>query len=357
MLKVNRAFEELTPEGAYLVLDKANELERQGKDIIHLEIGQPDFPTPNNIVFAGVSALQKGQTKYTSPLGILPLRERLAEIHGVTTDQVAITPSGKTAIFVAMSAILEKGDHVYYPNPGFPTYRALIEYLGCIPQDKITKDTKLIIINSPSNPTGKILSKSEMEIIKKNDCWVITDEMYSEIVYQEYQSYYDMCEREKTILVNGFSKTYSMTGWRIGYMAFPERLKSSIECFLTHTVGCTATFTQIAALEALNGDKKPIARMIFEFEKRRDFLVEGLNNIPGIVCPMPLGAFYVFPKIMFPNMTCTLMSNYLLENGVAVLPGKSFGAKGNGHIRISYATSMENLKEGIRRIKVALEYL
>jgi len=357
MLSLNKAFEELTPEGAYVILDKATELERQGKNIIHLEIGQPDFPTPNNIVDAGVSALQSGQTRYTSPLGILPLRKKLAQIHGVSSDQIAITPSGKTAIFVAMSAILEKGDHVYYPNPGFPTYRALIDYLGCIPQDKITKDTKLIIINSPSNPTGKIFSKGEIELIKKNDCWVITDEIYSQIVYQDYTSYYDLCDKEKTILVSGFSKTYSMTGWRIGYMAFPERLKSFVDCFLTHSVGCTATFTQLAALEALTGSQEPIKRMIYEFQKRRDYVVEALNGIPGVVCPYPRGAFYVFPNVSFYKMKSSMIADHLLNNGVAVLPGTAFGSKGEGFIRISYATSMEKLREGIKRIKVALEYL
>jgi len=357
MSKVSDCLNKLTPEGAYVVLNKANQLEAMGKSIIHFEIGQPDFPTPKNIVDAGIDAIISGKTRYTSPLGIFELRNEIAKKHKVSVEQVAITPSGKTAIFVAMAALLNKGDHVHYPNPGFPTYRALIDYFDCVPQDKITNLTKLIILNSPSNPTGEVLGHNEMIAIKKHDTYVITDEMYSELSYGDYESYYGLSNKDKTILVNGFSKTYAMTGWRIGYMVFPKEMTEKIDCFLTHTVGCTATFTQYAALEALRGDQNSVKKMKFEFEKRRDYIVEFLNSIPGVTCKKPEGAFYAFPNISFFKKTSDEIAKHLLDEGVAVLPGTAFGDKGEGYIRISYATSMENIMEGLRRIKVALSIL
>jgi len=353
MLNLNKNFDSFTSGGSYAVMEKAAKLEKKGKSIIHFEIGQPDFPTPETIVLAGISALKKGYTKYNPPLGIMPLRERLAKIHNVSSHQIAITPSGKTALFAAMSAVLNKGDHVYYPDPGFPTYRILTKYFGCIPQDKITNKTKLIILNSPNNPTGNVMTKKEMHEINKHNSWVITDEIYSHIVYGNYVSYYDICNTKKTILVHGFSKTYSMTGWRIGYLAFPKELEEKMDCFLTHMVGCTATFTQYAALEAVQGSQISVAEMVAEFKKRRDYIIKALLDIPGVICPKPDGAFYVFPDISSFGKTSAEIADYLLKNGVAVLPGTLFGKNGEGNIRLSYATNWKNIKEGIKRMKIA----
>lgn len=354
--------DKLTHEGAYLVLNQATKLEGLGKNIIHLEIGQPDFPTPKNIVDAGISALIDGKTKYSPPLGVYSLREEIANKHNISPGQVAVTPSGKAAIFMAMSTVLSPHDEVLYPNPGFPTYKALIEYLGCraVPYKQLsqvpglhTKKTKLIIINSPSNPTGEIGTYSELLAITNLNSMVMTDEIYSDIVYGDYQSYYDIADKDKTILVSGFSKSYSMTGWRIGYMAFPPGLEDKIDCLLTHTIGCTATFTQHAAIEALSGPQDSVKEMVKEFKVRRDYIVEELNKIDNVTCATPQGAFYVFPKINHDKSSAWI-ADYLLKNGVAVLPGSAFGSGGEGYLRLSYATSITNLTEGIRRLKIAL---
>ncbi|MFH2085544.1 MAG: pyridoxal phosphate-dependent aminotransferase [bacterium] len=376
-------------EGAYAVLSKATKLESAGKNIVHFEIGQPDFPTPQNIVDAGVKAITSGQTKYTSPLGIIPLREALAKRVSdtrhlsLTADNIAVCPSGKTAIFMAMAAVLEPGDEVIYPNPGFPTYQTLIDYLGCVRKpiplleensfsfdmqafhQSFSAKTKLIIINSPSNPTGGVMPQADLDeitqTIKGKNCWVMTDEMYASITYgnQPYPSFYAIPGvQDQTILVDGFSKTYAMTGWRIGYVAAPPSLIEKVDFLLTHTVGCTATFTQYAALEALTGSQEPVKQMVAEFNSRRDFVVKTLNDIPGVKCPIPEGAFYVFPNIKSFGKTSAEIATYLLETGgVALLPGTSFGEYGEGYLRISYATSMDKLEEGLTRVKNALAKL
>lgn len=379
----------LKPEGAYAVLSKATQLEREGKNIVHFEIGQPDFPTPKHITNAGIAALKKGFTKYTPPLGIFPLRKKLAEELNITRNvavsenNIAITPSGKTAIFVVMSAIIEKGDEVIYPDPGFPTYRTLIDYLDATPKPipiiestgfsfdmgvfrkRFSKKTKLIILNSPSNPTGGIIRSQDIEeiadMVKKTNCLVMTDEMYAKTIYDDitYPSFYRFKHlHNRTILVDGFSKTFSMTGWRIGYLSAPITLIEKIDYLLTHLVGCTATFTQYAALEALTGSKREVKHMVSEFERRRNFVVSRLNKIKGITCQVPQGAFYVFPNIKSFGKSSKWIANYLLEKaGVALLDGTSFGDYGEGYLRISYATSIENLKEGLNRIEKALQKL
>jgi len=379
----------LKAEGAYAVLNKATKLEIEGKNIIHFEIGQPDFPTPRNITNSAINALKKGLTKYNPPLGIMPLRKKIAlELNlsrniNITENQIAITPSGKTAIFIAMSSILEKGDEVIYPDPGFPTYRALTDYFSCVPKPiplleetgfsfdmerfkkNFSKRTKLIILNSPSNPTGGIIRKQDLmeiaEMVKNSSCWIMTDEMYSKTVYDnlQYPSFYSFSKlQDRIILVDGFSKTYSMTGWRIGYLSAPTKLIKKIDYLLTHTVGCTATFTQYAVLAGLNGSQRSLKKMVKEFEKRRNFVVSELNKIKGIKCQNPQGAFYVFPNVKFFKKSSKWLANYLLEKaGVALLDGTSFGEYGEGYLRISYATSMKNLKEGIKRIRKALNKL
>jgi len=376
----------LHPEGAYAVLSKATALETKDKKIIHFEIGQPDFPTPKNIADAGIKAIRQGFTKYNPPLGIMPLRKRIAEeineTRGldISEKQIAVTPSGKTAIFTVMAAVLEKGDEVIYPDPGFPTYHALIDFFGAsrksVPlleqnsfsidmrvfRKHFSKKTKLIILNSPSNPTGGVMPIKDLleitEAVKNTSCWVMTDEMYSKIIYDnlQYPSYYALKKvQDSTILVDGFSKAFSMTGWRIGYLSAPERIIDRIGYLLTHVVGCTATFTQYSVLAGLNGPKKPLREMVAQFEKRRNFVVDALNKIDGIVCRKPEGAFYVFPNIKSFKKSSKWLASYILEKaGVALLDGTSFGDFGEGYLRISYATSINNLKEGISRIKNAL---
>lgn len=374
--------------GSFAMLVKANALETKGKSIIHLESGQPDFPTPRHIIDAATTAMREGKTKYTPPLGILPLRTAIAETLAfknkvkITADNIAITPSGKTAIFAAASAVIEPGDEVIYPNPGFPVYETMIQFLGGKPvpvplleknnfsfdmkifKKRFSNKTKLIILNSPSNPTGGIIPKSDLQMIARairdTNCWVLTDEIYDNIVYDDsFTSFYGLDHvRDRTFLVNGFSKTFSMTGWRIGYLAAPKRVMEKMDYLLTHIVGCTASFTQYAALSAIKGSMKQSNLMVNEFKRRRDYLVPALNAIPGISCTVPLGAFYAFPNIMGFNKSSSWMADYLLNHaGVATLPGSDFGKYGEGYLRLSFATSMENLEVAVKEIKSALAKL
>lgn len=388
-LPVAQRMNVLQAEGAYSVLSQATALERTGKKIIHLEIGQPDFETPPHITQSGVDALYRGKTKYTPPLGIFEFREQIAKMItetrrvNTTVNQIAVTPSAKTAIFLALSALIEKGDEVLYPDPGFPTYATLIDFFGGkrkpIPllesrgfsfdmkllKASITKKTKLIILNSPSNPTGGVLPQKDLAEIAslaiQHNFWVITDEIYRDIVYGDLQwkSIYSLeGMKKRTIIVDGFSKTYAMTGWRLGFMVVPEEIIEKIDYLLTHTVGCTASFTQEAGITALTGPKTPIITMVTEFKKRRDYLVSALNSIPGVSCSMPNGAFYVFPNITSFNRSSKDIASYLLHTaGVALLDGTSFGMNGEGYLRISYATSMKKLEEGIGNIQKALKLL
>ena len=375
----------LAPEGAYAVLSKAQELERAGKSIIHLEIGQPDFSTPKHIVEAAVQALRSGKTKYTPPLGIVQLRQSVASFltssHGeVDYRQVAITPSGKTALFAAMAAVVNPGDEVIYPDPGFPTYKTLIEFFGAKPvpiplvetnhfsfdmavfRRRISGKTKLVILNSPSNPTGGVIPRKDLEEIADRiaatRAWVLSDEMYRKILYvnEPYTSIYSLPSmKSRTIIVDGFSKTYAMTGWRLGYLVAPTDIIAKIDYLLTHSVGCTASFTQEAGIAAIEGPQQQVTAMVTEFRKRRDYIVEALNSMKGIICQNPDGAFYVFPNIRAFGRTSKEIARYLLEEGgVALLDGTSFGAWGEGYLRLSYAASMDVLKEGISRIRTAL---
>ncbi len=373
-------------EAAYAVLAKAQELERKGKHIIHLEIGEPDFQTPEHIRESGIKAIEQGKTKYTPTLGIKELRQAIAEYitetRGVSVrpGEVVVTPSAKTAIYLAMTAILEKGDEVIFPNPGFPVYENMVDFLGCTPKPvpileenhfsfdlyafkkAITKKTKLIILNSPSNPTGGVLPKEDLamiaKLIKKTNAWVISDEIYSRIIYDNlpFHSFYSLPGvKERTILIDGFSKTYAMTGWRLGYFIMPERFMPHIENLLVNSIACTTTFVQWAGIEALNGSQKEVSSMVKEFEKRRNFIVKGLNEIPGITCQVPKGAFYVFPNIKSFGITSKKMADYILEKaGVAVLPGIAFGSYGEGYLRFSYANSIENIGKALKSIKQAV---
>ena len=380
-MKLASRMNNLGTETAFEVLAKAKALESQGKSIIHLEIGEPDFDTPSNIIKAAQNALSNGYTHYGPSPGLMEVRERIAQEVSetrnisVSANNVVITPGAKPIMFFAMLALIDEGDEVIYPNPGFPIYESMINFVGGIPVpmkllasnnfeidindivDQISPKTKLMIINSPNNPCGSVISKEDLttlaNLAKKNDFTILTDEVYRRFLYDgEYFSPVSVPGMtERTIILDGFSKTYSMTGWRAGFGVMPENLVEPISRLSTNSVSCTASFTQIATLEAMNGPQEEPMRMVDEFKKRRDVIVNGLNSIPGIECPMPGGAFYVFPSIEGTGMSSKQFANDLLEkHGVACLAGESFGEYGKGCIRFSFANSMENLNEALDRI-------
>jgi aspartate aminotransferase len=378
----------LKPEGAYAVLARAQALEAEGREIIHLEIGQPDFDTYPHIALAGVRAIATGKTRYNPPAGLPALRQAIARDAGqrrrvrFRPEQVVVAPGAKPLLTLPMLALLEGGDEVLYPDPGFPTYEAAIRLAGATPvpiplvEEKgfdldlaafdvqIGPRTRMILLNSPSNPTGGILSSQTLahvaEAARRHDCWVLSDEIYSRLAYDEAApsivSLAGMAER--TILADGFSKTYAMTGWRLGFGVMPQPLAQKLGLLLTHSVGCTATFTQYAGLEALLGPQDHVEAVRAAFRRRRDLIVDGLNAIPGIRCPMPRGAFYVFPNVESFGRPVEELAEYLLdEAGVAVLPGTAFGLNGQGHLRLSYANSAENIEKALERMERALRAL
>ena len=376
----------LEPEGAYEALARAQQLESKGREIIHLEIGQPDFQTFPNIGMKGIQAIAAGQTRYTPSAGIPELRKEIARYTSsrvgipFTPEQVVVGPGAKPLLFFPMMALLEPGDEAIYPDPGFPSYRAIIETMGAraIPialteesgfsfnmeafNKKVNEHTRLVIINSPSNPTGGIIPEDDLvemcEAAKKYDFWVLSDEIYTRLIYTEKPvlSIVSLPEmKDRTIIMDGFSKTYAMTGWRLGFGLMPESLADKVGLLLTHSVGCTATFTQIAGIEALTGPQEQVEKVCQVFQKRRDVIVEGLNNIPGIKCQNPHGAFYVFPNIRSFGLSSKELADFLLnEAGVAVLPGTSFGDQGEGYLRLCYANSIENIEKALRLMKEAL---
>jgi len=378
----------LQAEGAYAVLAQAQALEAQGRQIIHLEIGQPDFETQANIVQAGIRAILTGKTRYNPPSGIPALRQALAEDAGrrrgvpFIAEQVVVAPGTKPLLFLPMLALLEPGDEVICPDPGFPSYEAAIGLAGAVPvpvplveergydwdlaafDAALSPRTRLILLNSPGNPTGGINAASTLahvaEAARRHDLWILSDEIYCRLVYEgEAPSIVSLPGmRERTIIADGFSKTYAMTGWRLGFGIMPESLAEKMDLLLTHSVGCTATFTQFAGLEAVLGPQDSVEAVVVEFRRRRDLIVAGLNAIPGIHCPMPQGAFYVFPNVQaFGRSSADLADYLLMEAGVAVLPGAAFGRNGEGHLRLSYASSMENIQEALRRMAGALRAL
>jgi len=381
---------QLQNEGAYAVLAAATELEREGRDIVHLEIGQPGFPSPEHVVEAGVDAIRGGKTKYSSPDGTPALREAIADYVTrtrdvpVTPDEVVVGPGAKPGLFFPTLALVQPGDEVIYPDPGFPTYRAMIQVAGAVPvpvplrpdgasfdmdafRAAITPATKLIVLNSPANPTGGVMPSGDVEevarVATENDAWVLTDEIYSRLVYPAEDGTPGSAPsvfsipgmRDRTVLVDGFSKTYCMTGWRLGWAVMPSALARRVELLVVHSVGCTATFTQEAGLAALVGPQEGVDAMVEEYRRRRDFVVGALNDIPGVSCPVPEGAFYAFPDVSSFGLSSKEVADRLLsEGGVAVLPGTDFGANGEGKIRLSYVGDMETLEEGVRRIAATL---
>ena len=375
----------LGTESAFEVLAKAKGLEAQGKDIVHLEIGQPDFITPANICEAAFKAMKDGHTGYGPSAGLLEFREVIAEhiseTRGVEIhpDEVTVTPGAKPIIFFTILALVDEGDEVIYPNPGFPIYESVIDFIDgkAVPlplreevgfrfriedlEASISDRTKLLIINSPQNPTGGTLAKSDLEAIAelaiKHDFYVLTDEVYSRILYEGvHDSLISLPGmKERTILLEGHSKTYAMTGWRLGYGIAPTELADKITQLTINSNSCTATFTQFAGIEALTGPQDFVHDMVTEFRTRRDAIVEGLNAIEGVSCIKPLGAFYVFPNVSQLPLSCQDLSDYLLEDtGVAVLPGTAFGKYGDGYLRLSYANSLENIQEALARMDSAI---
>lgn len=380
---------QLRPEGAYLIMNQASQLEAKGKSIIHFEIGQPYTHTPANISLAAIRAITEGKTRYTPSMGIPELRQTIAhhvsQTHGVPVSfhQVAVTPSSKPTIFIAMATVLEPGDEVIYPDPGFPAYEILTQYFGCIPRPvpltesshfsfnlkvlrhTINPKTKLIILNSPSNPTGAVIPLRQLKIIAQlaqtYNCFVFSDEAYSRIIYdhQPYHSIFSLPGMtQRTILSDGFSKKFAMPGWRLGYMIFPQKIETQMDYLMTHVFGCTAAFTQYAGVEGLTGDQTAINLMVSELQQRRDLMITGLNSIPGIRCHLPQGAFYAFANVTAFGKTSLKLAEYILHHaGVALLAGTFFGSHGEGYLRLSYSTSTENIIEGISRIKKALSKL
>ncbi len=376
----------LAPEGAYHMLARAQAMEAQGRRIVHLEIGQPDFPTFANVAEAGIQAIRDGKTRYTPSAGVPVLRQAIArqasEQRGIEIgpEQVVVGPGAKPALFFPTLALVRPGDEVIYPDPGFPTYSAMIGVAGGVGipvplreasdfsfdldafDAALSPRTRLIIINSPSNPTGGVVPLATLEHIahaaRERDIWVLSDEIYSRLVFDDLKVPTIAAlpgMQERTIICDGFSKTYAMTGWRLGYGIMPAALADRVELLHTHAVGCTASFTQYAGLEALEGPQEQVAATVLEYRKRRDAMVSGLNAIPGITCRLPLGAFYAFPNVSAFGKSSTWLADYLLEDaGVAVLPGSAFGKYGEGYLRLVYATSVDVIGVALDRIGTSL---
>ncbi len=387
MMQLAERMSRLGTESAFQVLVKARALEAQGRDVIHLEIGEPDFDTPPNIVEAACKALRDGATHYTAAQGILELRQVIAEQlgarrgHAMDPAQIVITPGAKPIMFYTLLALAEPGKEVIYPDPGFPIYKSMIDFVGAkaVPlplresldfrfqvdelRSLVNERTALIILNSPQNPTGGVLQPADLEAIAelcvRHDVPVLTDEVYEQIIYGErfhsIASYPGMSTHERTIILHGFSKTYAMTGWRLGYGIMPEVLAQQVERLMVNSNSCTNAATQWAGIEALRGPQEPVIEMVAAFQERRDVIVEGLNSIPGIQCRVPKGAFYVFPNITETGLTSMECEQVLLERaGVATLSGSSFGDYGEGYLRLSYANSVENLEKAVERIRQTL---
>ena len=372
----------LGTETAFEVLNKARALERQGKEIIHLEIGEPDFDTPDNIIEAAIGALHQGWTHYGPSAGLPDLRQTIAEYVSrtrnvpVASDEVVVVPGGKPIIFFTMLALIDAGDEVIYPNPGFPIYESMINYMGghAVPihlreerdfslavdelASLITDRTKLIILNSPQNPTGGVLNRQDIhdiaDAIGDRNILILSDEIYSRLLFEgEHSSIMSVPGfKDRTILLDGFSKTYAMTGWRMGYGVMRSDLATHITRLMTNSNSCTASFTQVAGIEAIRGDQSSVDRMRDEFQRRRDVFVAGLNRIKGFSCRLPKGAFYVFPNITKTGWTSKKLADAMLEQaGVACLSGTAFGEFGEGYLRFSVANSLENLQKALSCIE------
>ena len=381
-LRLAERMSRLGTETAFEVLNRARALERQGKDIIHLEIGEPDFDTPQNVIEAGVEAMRGGWTHYGPSAGYPDLRQAIADEVSrsrgvrVAPEEVVVVPGGKPIIFFSILALINDGDEVIYPNPGFPIYESMINYVGgrAVPirlrEDKyfsldaeelaalIGDRTKLIILNSPQNPTGGVLSKRDIEQIAEavgdRNIFILSDEIYSRLIFEgkHHSIIAEPSVKERTILLDGFSKSYAMTGWRMGYGVMRADLAVQVARLMTNSNSCTASFTQVAGIEALRGDQGSVDLMRLEFQRRRDMFVAGLNRIKGFSCRTPHGAFYVFPNVTATGWKSKPLADALLEEaGMACLSGTSFGEFGEGYLRFSIANSTENLQRALERIE------
>jgi len=386
-MKLAERMSRIGVESAFDVLVRARALEAQGRSVVHLEIGEPDFPTPAHIIEAAKKALDEGWTHYGPTQGMPDLREAIADtvsrtrgIH-VGPQHVSVVPGGKPILFFPMLALLEPGDEVIYPNPGFPIYESMIRFLGATPvampleerrgfsfdldlfRDRLSNRTKLVILNSPQNPTGGVIPREDLKVIadllRDRDVVILSDEIYSRIYYDaeppaSIASFPGMLE--KTIILDGFSKTYAMTGWRMGYGVMPTWLVEAVTKLMVNSNSCTASFTQRAGLAALTGPQDCVDRMVAEFRRRRDAICQGLNEIPGFRCAVPGGAFYAFANVTGTGIGSKELADLLLtEYGVSCLTGGCFGEYGEGYVRFSYANSLANLHEAVGRIKKAAE--
>lgn len=388
-MKLAKRMSRLGTETAFDVLVKAKALEAQGRDVIHLEIGEPNFDTPANVCEAGIKAIRDGHTHYGPAQGLPEFREAIAkdisESRGmeVSMDEVVVTPGGKPIMFYAILACADEGSEVIYPNPAFPIYESVINFVGAKPvpvplreevdfrfdldvlRKSVSKNTSMIIINSPQNPTGGFLLKSDLEAIAElaieNDAIVLSDEVYSKIIYDDAEHLSIAAlpgMKERTIILEGHSKTYAMTGWRLGYGIMPVDMAAQIAKLMVNSNSCTAAIVQLAGLEALTGPQEGVIARTAELKERRDVIVDGLNAIDGITCKRPLGAFYVFPNVTAIPMSSDDFAEHLLqEYAVATLSGTAFGEYGDGYLRLSYAGSMESIKAGLERISEAVAKL
>jgi aspartate/methionine/tyrosine aminotransferase len=385
-MNVAERMSRLGTESAFEVLARARALERQGREIVHLEIGEPDFDTPAHIKEAAKRALDANATHYGPSAGLPELREAIAkhtaETRGVpvSPEQVVVTPGAKPIMFFTILALVGRGDEVIYPNPGFPIYESVINFVGGVPvpiplreesdfgfdldlfERRLSSKTRLIIVNSPENPTGGVLDRGQIERIARlaaeREIPVLTDEIYRQFLYEgEFVSFYAQPGmHQRAILLDGFSKSYAMTGWRLGYGVMPPDLAEHVTRLMVNSNSCTASFVQLAGVAALQGDHEPVRTMVAEFKRRRDLLVDGLNRLPGVSCRRPRGAFYVFPNITASKRKSAEVAERLLqEAGVAVLSGTAFGAHGEGYLRISYANSEANLKKALERMRPVFE--
>ena len=389
MKKLSELSKRIDGQPMFKLLDKVKKLEHEGRDIIHFEIGDPDFETPENIVDAGIDAIKNGFTHYTSSFGLKEFRQKICETtersrgFKPNLNQVLVTPGANIAIFYAISCIVDPGEEVIVPDPGFPTYYSIIKMCNEVPvrvpllesnkfrmnpkdiENSITEKTRMIVINSPQNPTGSVMTEEEIkmtyDIAKKYDLFVYSDEIYARMIYKDSvfssPSIFDKC-LERTIISNGFSKAFAMTGWRLGAVIGPPSVIEKMRLLLETTSSCVPPFIQKAGIEAIEGEQTSQKNMYVEYEKRRDLIVNGINSIPELTCVAPGGAFYVFVNIKKTGMTSETFCEYVLEDsGVAMLPGTSFGQFGEGFIRICYAVGQNEIKDALERIKKSISKL
>jgi aspartate/methionine/tyrosine aminotransferase len=389
MKKISKAASRLEGQGMFHILALTKEIERKGSDVLHFELGDPDFDTPENIVNAAIESLKQGNTHYAPSSGSLELKEMAAEVtlnsrgFRPETDQLLVCPGANIIIYYAAACALEPGDEVIVPDPGFVSYFSILKFLGIkivrVPLfernqfrlnpadvDKaVTDKTRMIITNSPSNPTGAVMTRDEVkkiyQIAEKHDIYLLSDEVYARMIYKKDRtnhyspSRYDYC-KERTIVVNGFSKSYAMTGWRLGVVTGPAELITKMALLLETIMSCVSPFIQKAGIEALKGDQEPIYKMVAEYEKRRDVLVEGLNNLPGVTCLKPEGAFYAFPNITQTGLNSEEFAEIMLKQAhVALVPGPIFGEYGRGYVRLCYVNSIQNINKAIERMRNVLE--